>query len=802
MYQLVFASKPARQDGRQKLQTVAGATFLLGCFLFLTNVCLASPTEPPDFNDDGKINFTDFLILSRNFGHPGTIADGDANGDGNVNFADFLILSAQFDMESMLHGIWDSKTKELHIHLSGTTRARISTELNGRDIIVKLEDLDDLSEPCGIKSESSMAVTVKADEVKKIIVYGTDLADTIDLSGVKTDEFKSMQNYPSATRAQDTRDVDGDRNTTESFVFSDVEIYGKGGDDQITGSRFNDYIDAGKGSDTVATHGGPQIWQQGRGTENLNRESSPSISGDIYVDSIEGDDHHSGDSPGAPLWSIQTAVNMAGPKSRIWVEGGGGRTYPVPVRVKGKSDLTIRGRNGIPVIDGETIANNHTCFFDEPQTLHPLSDEPAAATILLPPRFRRRNTVDSMITWSRRDKQSPYLTRWVGTAGLLTIVDSTSVVIQDLKIQNSRHAGITVINHTGPLNVEDITIESCEIENTRGHGIMVYTEGDDNGVSQNITIKNCKISRVCEGFAEADVPVVGGLPSSQGEAVRVAQSNNVLIHGNEIKDHRKEGIDLHEHVTNAHVYDNYIGRRAATRYNITQGAAIYLDPGEPSAPPTQNVNIYRNLIETDSPGITLGSERGGHMHDIWIYNNLVNTAGNCFKISDTTNPGVKSGNKKNVRVYHNTFVNWLVGSGPQHVCFIKESDHRKLDGLEFKNNIVARNFDTATFLFSIKDDPKSVIEEYIAISHNVYWDPSPGSLPGQQGTDKFPGDPAFRSGYVEVGGAQRAVEYWVNSKGVGHAKAVNLGRSPNYLDKDIRRVTRPTNLADIGAFED
>lgn len=53
--------------------------------------------HPGDANLDGCTNFEDFLILSANFGTPGTWADGDFTGDGQVDFADFLVLSANTD---------------------------------------------------------------------------------------------------------------------------------------------------------------------------------------------------------------------------------------------------------------------------------------------------------------------------------------------------------------------------------------------------------------------------------------------------------------------------------------------------------------------------------------------------------------------------------------------------------------------------------------------------------------------------------------------------------------------------------
>lgn len=49
-----------------------------------------------DLDGDGTVGFADFLILSANFGMPGTTEQGDIDGDGTVGFADFLTLSANF----------------------------------------------------------------------------------------------------------------------------------------------------------------------------------------------------------------------------------------------------------------------------------------------------------------------------------------------------------------------------------------------------------------------------------------------------------------------------------------------------------------------------------------------------------------------------------------------------------------------------------------------------------------------------------------------------------------------------------
>lgn len=50
-----------------------------------------------DANDNGSVDFADFLALSANFGLSDAVwADGDFNADGTVSFDDFLFLSANF----------------------------------------------------------------------------------------------------------------------------------------------------------------------------------------------------------------------------------------------------------------------------------------------------------------------------------------------------------------------------------------------------------------------------------------------------------------------------------------------------------------------------------------------------------------------------------------------------------------------------------------------------------------------------------------------------------------------------------
>ena len=51
---------------------------------------------PGDADQNGTVEFADFLTMSASFGQSGTYSNGDFDCNGTVEFADFLALSANF----------------------------------------------------------------------------------------------------------------------------------------------------------------------------------------------------------------------------------------------------------------------------------------------------------------------------------------------------------------------------------------------------------------------------------------------------------------------------------------------------------------------------------------------------------------------------------------------------------------------------------------------------------------------------------------------------------------------------------
>lgn len=60
----------------------------------LPRVIVSRPRTPSDFNEDGHVDFTDFLVFAQAFSS--TLTAFDLDGDGRVAFGDFLIFADAF----------------------------------------------------------------------------------------------------------------------------------------------------------------------------------------------------------------------------------------------------------------------------------------------------------------------------------------------------------------------------------------------------------------------------------------------------------------------------------------------------------------------------------------------------------------------------------------------------------------------------------------------------------------------------------------------------------------------------------
>ncbi len=62
---------------------------------------LVSPATPGDANRDGRVSFSDYVLLETNFGKSGSWAQGDFDGDGVITFKDYIVLERNFGQSSV-----------------------------------------------------------------------------------------------------------------------------------------------------------------------------------------------------------------------------------------------------------------------------------------------------------------------------------------------------------------------------------------------------------------------------------------------------------------------------------------------------------------------------------------------------------------------------------------------------------------------------------------------------------------------------------------------------------------------------
>ena len=83
-----------------------------------------------DANHDRTVDFSDLLILAKNYGKTGglTAADGDFNYDGSVDFSDLLLLAKKYGSTLAAPA---AAAASLQAPTTQTTRRRIASDVVG-----------------------------------------------------------------------------------------------------------------------------------------------------------------------------------------------------------------------------------------------------------------------------------------------------------------------------------------------------------------------------------------------------------------------------------------------------------------------------------------------------------------------------------------------------------------------------------------------------------------------------------------------------------------------------------------------
>lgn len=306
----------------------------------------------------------------------------------------------------------------------------------------------------------------------------------------------------------------------------------------------------------------------------------------LYV-STRGDDSKDGSSPERALRSISAALARARAGTTVFVAGG---TYYEQVVTKASgaegAEITVRSFDGTAVIDGTRLG------------------------------------------WTPDRNQNQ---------GLVEL-RHPHVKLAGLKVVGSKNTGIL-------LAADRLTVEGCEVFESRLHGISAHTSRQTNYRGRRGTMIRDLVLR---GNTVARAALSGN-----GQSVSVV-AEGFVISGNTVRDSPKEGIDVWLGARHGEVTGNTVHGSGAT--------GIYVDGAA-------YVRIHRNVVYGNRSGIGVSSEDESYStHDIWVYNNVVhdNAEAGLFLWDEPARPGRPG--VQAVLIAHNTLAGnrhslYLAGEG-------------------------------------------------------------------------------------------------------------------------------------------
>ncbi|MBF0507434.1 MAG: VCBS repeat-containing protein [Deltaproteobacteria bacterium] len=174
--------------------------------------------------------------------------------------------------------------------------------------------------------------------------------------------------------------------------------------------------------------------------------------------------------------------------------------------------------------------------------------------------------------------------------GVITISQIKYIKISGFKITNGAAVGI-MVDRAGY-----VTVENNSTLNTVSSGIRAWS-------SDNVIIDGNEVQQACNGGAQ--------------ECISLSQSSNFEVRNNEVhfgvtNTSGGEGIDAKNGSYNGRIYKNSV-------HNLFR-IGIYVDAWNQQ---TSNIEVFQNIIhDCQDYGIVLGSEMGGLLQGIKVYNNI------------------------------------------------------------------------------------------------------------------------------------------------------------------------------------
>jgi hypothetical protein len=278
----------------------------------------------------------------------------------------------------------------------------------------------------------------------------------------------------------------------------------------------------------------------------------------------------------------------------------------------------------------------------------------------------------------------------VNAGGGMIYLLGSNIYVKNIKVQHSNENGIRFgYNYNSIIiNSHDILIDSVEVSETAGHGILVGI-GALNANGSSSLIPRAKRFKITNAHVYNSVNY--NTPQSQwGSAIKFWNTSNNLAINNHVHDNSGEGIDFD-------YCDSAIVRKNVLHDNY---ANIYLDK-------MVFALIEQNFIYNETKvvsGILTGLEAftsfitNHYIKDIYIENNIIlNTLG--INLWQGIYSAIQNGIYNNIKIRHNTIIGKQFGNGAlvsiSHETFLGQPvSNFSISGISIDRNIVSANPDS------------------------------------------------------------------------------------------------------------
>jgi hypothetical protein len=340
--------------------------------------------------------------------------------------------------------------------------------------------------------------------------------------------------------------------------------------------------------------------------------------------------------------------------------------------------------------------------------------------------------------------------------GIISIEQKSWIVLDGIRIINSRSAGVLLRGCTG------ITVQNCSTRNTYASGII-------GALSSDIKVLHNTVQLACVDPGEPR--------KNTDECITLASVAGFEVAHNSVSERLEdtsnggEGIDIKNACHNGSVHHN-------TVYDLVR-LGIYIDAYSKEL---ENVAIYANTVYRCRKGIVVACEEGGTARGVRIHDNVIY---DCGRFGIQIAGYLKGGPIQDVAVYQNTIVRCGFGpsatESPENGGLMVDAKNPANRDFVVRNNILAANANQ----IQTRGQP------YLTVDRNLLHGPSL-----VKGTNPIEADPLF------VDASSNDFRLSAGSPAIAAA----LGDPQSATDHaDIERPVSiqagEPALADLGAFE-